>query len=131
MSNELICDSKQSALKILEIISASLDKGTPREALRAVSSFIQREVSDFVSLEDRAEMFKKLFEKTPGEKLFDNWYEAGCHKNAKGEYINNTEPENGAEGNCRYNANTGRWEPTLIPPLILPQKECIPSNDDE
>jgi hypothetical protein len=56
-----------------------------------------------------------------------DWYCRGSKK-IRDEWVY-TEPENGAEWTCIWNAEKKEWEPSTLPPWIEPQTET--ANEDE
>jgi hypothetical protein len=107
------CKSVAMALTALNTIAAEL-KGTQQAAILAVKAWIQENVPK----EFPSEELKKIFEYvTEGERKGREWYERGSRK-VNGEWVS-TEPEEGAEWTCVWNAKNKQWQPPYPPPLTM------------
>jgi hypothetical protein len=130
MENNLTCTSREAAIAALETIAGILPGGTHRDTLIAVKTWIEEETRPALSAEKSEELQKiveETFKKSEGEQKGWEWYERGSEV-VNGKLVP-TEPEDGAELDCRYNAQTKRWEPASTPPII--QKKTDHGNVDE
>jgi hypothetical protein len=110
------CTNKAMALTALDTIAASM-KGTQREAVLAVKAWVQENVPNPLSAET-IQKLKDVFEyETEGERLGREWYNRGSQKLETGEWVN-SEPADGAEWKCVWNAKNKCWKPPFPPPLI-------------
>jgi hypothetical protein len=115
MENNLACANGEAAIAVLETLIGTMPRGTQRNALIAVKTWIEEQPRLSLS-EDERKRIMSIFEKTPGEQKGWDWYERGSEV-INGELVP-TIPDDGAEWNCRYNAKAKRWEPTSKPPII-------------
>ncbi|GHV77163.1 hypothetical protein AGMMS49942_19840 [Spirochaetia bacterium] len=125
-NNDLSCTSWEAAIAALETIAGTMPRGTQRETLIAVKTWIQEETPPTLSDEDR-ENIADFLKKTEGEEKGWDWYCRGSEV-INGELVP-TEPDDEAEWNCRYNAQAKRWEPTSTPPIIQ-QKTDFKTEDE-
>jgi hypothetical protein len=126
MGKVLTCTSREAAIAALETLASTMPMGTQRDTLIAVSKWIDENKPPSLSDEDRKNIAAFL-KRTEGEQKGWEWYERGSEV-VNGELVP-TEPEDGAEWNCKYKAQTKRWEPTSTPPII--QKKIDPEDVDE
>jgi hypothetical protein len=109
------CASGAIALTVLDTIAASM-KGTRRAALFAVKSWVEGNTSEPANAEELSRIFEETLRLIPAQQKGRDWWDRGCKK-IDGEFIP-TEPEDGAEWTCIYNAKKKRWEPPYPPPLV-------------
>jgi hypothetical protein len=110
-NNDLACTNWAAAISALKKLVGILPRGTHR---RILSEDEQKNITDFLK-------------KTEGEQKGWNWYERGSEV-INGELVP-TEPDDGAEWPCRYNAEVKRWEPESKPPII--EKKTDFKTEDE
>ena len=119
----LACNSKAAATAALETIAGILPRGTQRDALLAVISWISENIAPDFTEETKARI-QSIFEGSEWEKKGRAWLDREMEdprRSEKGgdlasdghhyshEMIN--EPEDGAELECFYHAGKKRWEP--------------------
>jgi hypothetical protein len=117
-NSSVICRSRETALTALETLAEAMPRGLQKEAITAVRNWIEENTLPTRNAEEIQVLFQKyLYDKTPAEQKGEDWYWRGSKK-INDEFVP-TEPEDGAEWKCLYNAKTKRWEPTTMPPWIL------------
>jgi hypothetical protein len=111
------CKNRDMALTALDTIATSM-QGTQQAAILAVKSWVQKNMPVVSSQE---ELNKIFYAKTEPQRKGEAWRNRGSQK-VNGEWVS-TEPEDGAEWTCVWNAKTKRWEPPFPPPLIMRKGE--------
>ncbi|MDR0642077.1 MAG: hypothetical protein LBG07_06430 [Treponema sp.] len=119
----MLCKNRTMALTALIAIAENTPPGTQRAVLLAVNEWILQNTSEEYSRVELDGKFAKLFEKTEAEQKGWDWYCRGSRK-VGSEWVS-TEPEDGAEWKCVWNAKTKRWEPPYQPPLIEKKGEAV------
>jgi hypothetical protein len=117
MDNNLTCVSREAAISTLETLIGIMPRGTQRDALSAVKIWIEEETTPNLTDEETKKKLDSIFKRTNGEEKGWEWYCRGSEI-IDGELVP-TEPDDGAEWNCRYNAQAKRWEPTSTPPEMI------------
>jgi hypothetical protein len=113
--NDFECKSKAMALNCLGAIAES-SRGKQQKALLAVKTWLTENVPAPFGPETLQKLRDVFESETEAERLGREWWDRGSRK-VNGEWVS-TEPENGAEWKCVWNAKIKRWEPPCPPPLI-------------
>ena len=120
MATSFECTSKAIALSALDAIAASM-KGAQRDAVLAVKVWIQENVRQETSPDEVMQRaWEILGKESEGERKGREWNERGTRK-INGEWVS-SEPEDGAEWKCVWNAKTKRWEPPYPLPIVEGRK---------
>jgi hypothetical protein len=114
--NSIICKSRAAAFAGLETMASSMPKGIQKDALTAIKNWLTENVPVPFGPETLQKLRDVFESETEGERLGREWWDRGSRK-VDGEWVS-TEPENGAQWTCVWNAKTKRWEPPYPPPLI-------------
>jgi hypothetical protein len=113
--NDFECKSKAMAINCLTAI-AECSRNKQQKALLAVKSWLAESIPDPLNSETLQKMRDIFASETEAERLGREWWDRGSRK-VDGEFVS-SEPENGAEWKCVWNAKIKRWEPPYSPPLI-------------
>jgi hypothetical protein len=105
------CKNRGTALAALDAIAAELN-GTRQAALTAVKAWIRENVSSDIPREELEKIFTR---ETEGRRKGREWWERGSRK-VNGAWAS-SEPEDGAERTCVWNAKNKHWQPPSPPPL--------------
>jgi len=126
--NGVICTSKAAAITALETIAAYMPRGTQRDALIAIKSWISENTTPDFTEETRARI----------QKIYDDVFDDAGQKAIEWQ-VHGGEPKHGtrAEVPFIFNADTKTWElEKEMPPVwtepnmdILPQVEEKPTDD--
>jgi hypothetical protein len=118
--NSIVCKSRAAAFAGLETIADSMPRGTQRDALIAIKTWIEENLSpDFDG--KTTERMQKIFEGTAEQKKGRAWLDREmsdpAYKGSTEGYLHHKhhemihEPEDGAELDCFWNAKHKAWEP--------------------
>jgi hypothetical protein len=124
-NNDLACASREVAIAALETLASIMPMGTQHDALIAIRNWISENASRRLS-DDTSKKLADFLKKTEGEQKGWDWYERGSTV-VDGELVP-TEPEDGAEWPCRYNAQAKQWDPKSKPPIVL--KKTVTSDEE-
>jgi hypothetical protein len=106
MKDEFVCESRATALTALDAITESLPVGAQRQALSAIRTWIEGNTQPMQTWGETCARLEEIFRGSPAEQKGQDW-----HKQIiAGE---TSEPEDGAEWRCAWNAQTKQWEPIL------------------
>ena len=135
---DTVCKSKGAAMAALETIAGVLS-GTQREVLKAITKWIDENVTDLYFPNAMMEKLKKIFKETEAEQNGREWVTNELHNPA---YIHGekkkdgrvyhkrfNEPKDGAELRCFWSAITKAWEPCEFWPPVSHQQAHNPQED--
>jgi len=140
---ETICKSKSAALAALQTLADTMTKGTYKDVLLAISKWIDENVRDVLTPEEKAKM-ALIFQGTEGEQKGRAWVEREMKDPAykggiavKGDNEGRRyhkmirEPEHGTELQCFWNAHSKTWEPCQPWPSVSHKRKAKdrPRND--
>jgi hypothetical protein len=106
MKTDLVCKNRASALTALDAIIEGLPVGVQRQALSAVQRWVEENTQPTQNWDETCKKLDEIFRGSPEEQEGRAWHK----RIIAGE---TSEPENGAEWRCAWNAQTKQWEPIL------------------
>jgi hypothetical protein len=122
VETDFVCKNRTAALSVLDTMAINIPRGTRRAALLAVRAWLEENTFPEHTQEELEKSFARALAETDGQRKAREWREKGSEKHGD-KWTPNAEPEDGAETECCWNAETKRWEPIVSPPWILPRQE--------
>ena len=120
----LACNSKTAAASALETIAGNMPRGTQRDALLAVKSWIGENIAPDFTEETRARI----------QSIYDDYFDDAGQKAVTWD-VHGGEPEHGTRAMVPFlfNANTKTWElEKEMPPVWTePNPDILPRKDLE